>query len=152
MRAVLNLGMLLTDSERAKELRSRLLSIVLDVVSERAGGQTKYINQRDDGYLPAAFQEENYRRLFTDALDNYVEGNKWKYARFTNLIYQSVFHENAAEYKKILNLASKDNVRETMYAEVLTLISSFESGLAHELERKSLEVQRKLSQKRLKIY
>ncbi|CAM5199330.1 hypothetical protein OURE66S_01597 [Oligella ureolytica] len=147
LRAVLNLGMLLTDSERAKELRSRLLSIVLDVVSERAGGQTKYINQRDDGYLPAAFQEENYRRLFTDALDNYVEGNKWKYARFTNLIYQSVFHENAAEYKKILNLASKDNVRETMYAEVLTLISSFESGLAHELERKSLEVQRKLSQK-----
>ena len=125
-RAILNLGMLLTESDRAKELRSRVLDIVIDVLAERAGGRTKFINQRDQDYLMAAFQEENYRKQFTDALDKYVDGNKWKCSRFTNLIYQSIFHENAAEYKKILKLAEKDKIRETMYSEVLTLIASFE--------------------------
>ncbi|MBV1790600.1 DNA-binding protein [Marinobacterium sp. D7] len=146
-RAVLNLGMLLTESEPAKRLRSRLLDIVLDVMAERTGGHTKFINQRDGNYLLAAFQEENYRRQFTDALDEYVEGNHWKYARFTNLIYQSIFHENATEYKKVLNLAAKDKIRETMYSEVLNLIASFESGIAHELEIASKAKDRKLTQK-----
>lgn len=150
-RAILNLGMLLTDSERAKELRSRVLDIVIDVLAERAGGHTKYINQRDQDYLMAAFQEENYRKQFTDALDKYVDGNKWKYGRFTNLIYQSIFHENAAEYKKILKLAEKDKIRETMYSEVLTLIASFESGIAHELERQSVSLGRPLTQKEAEL-
>lgn len=146
-RAVLNLGMLLTESEPARQLRSRLLDIVLDVMAERAGGHTKFINQRDENYLLSALQEENYRRQFTDALDSYVEGNHWKYARFTNVIYQSIFHENAAEYKKILNLAAKTNIRETLYSEVLNLIASFESGIAHELEQASQAKGRKLTQK-----
>ncbi|BCV51745.1 DNA-binding protein [Shewanella algae] len=150
-RAILNLGMLLTDSERAKELRSRVLDIVIDVLAERAGGHTKFINQRDQDYLMAAFQEENYRKQFTDALDKYVDGNKWKYGRFTNLIYQSIFHENAAEYKKILKLAEKDKIRETMYSEVLTLIASFESGIAHELERQSTSQGRPLTQKEAEL-
>ncbi|MCF7971506.1 MAG: DNA-binding protein [Methylococcaceae bacterium] len=146
-RAVLNLGMLLTESEPARQLRSRLLDIVLDVMAERAGGHTKFINQRDENYLLATFQEENYRRQFTDALDSCVEGNSWKYARFTNLIYQSIFHENAAEYKKVLNLAAKANIRETLYSEVLNLIASFESGIAHELEQASEKKGCKLTQK-----
>jgi hypothetical protein len=146
-RAVLNIGMLLTESEPARLLRSRLLDIVLDVMAERAGGHTKFINQRDENYLPSALQEENYRRQFTDALDSYVEGNHWKYARFTNLIYQSIFHENATEYKKVLNLAAKTNIRETLYSEVLILIASFESGISHELEKASTTQGRKLTQK-----
>lgn len=150
-RAILNLSMLLTDSERAKELRSRVLDIVIDVLAERAGGHTKYINQRDQDYLMAAFQEENYRKQFTDALDKYIASNKWKYSRFTNLIYQSIFHENAAEYKKILKLAEKDKIRETMYSEVLTLIASFESGIAHELERQSVSLGRPLTQKEAEL-
>ncbi len=146
-RAVLNIGMLLTESEPARLLRSRLLDIVLDVMAERAGGHTRFINQRDENYLISALQEENYRRQFTDALDNYVEGNHWKYARFTNLIYQSIFHENATEYKKVLNLAVKTNIRETLYSEVLNLIASYESGIAHELEQASTNQGRKLTQK-----
>ena len=146
-RAVLNIGMLLTESEPARLLRSRLLDIVLDVMAERAGGHTKFINQRDQNYLVSALQEENYRCQFTDALDKYVEVNKWTYARFTNLIYQSIFHENATEYKKVLNLATKTNIRETLYSEVLDLIASYESGFAHELEQASNKLGRKLSQK-----
>ncbi len=61
-RAVLNIGMLLTESEPARILRSRLLDIVLDVMAERVGGHTKFINQRDENYLVSALQEENYRR------------------------------------------------------------------------------------------
>lgn len=146
-RAVLNLGMLLTESEPAKLLRSRLLDIVLDVMIEKAGGHTKYINQRDEHFLSASFQEDNYRQLFTDALDNYVEGNKWKYGNFTNLIYKCIFQENANEYRKILKLAERDSIRDTMYAEVLTLIASFESGIAYEFELASNKKGDKLSQK-----
>jgi hypothetical protein len=62
-RALLNFGMLLTDSEPARLLRSRLLDIVLDVMAERVAGHTKFINQRDENYLLAAIQEENYRSL-----------------------------------------------------------------------------------------
>lgn len=144
-RAVLNLAMLLTESERAKAIRSRLLDIVMDVLAERTGGHTKYINQRDDRYLTASFQEQSYRKQFTDALDQWVLDHQWKYVRFTNLIYQSIFKENAIEYRKVLKLAAKDSIRETMYAEVLTLIASYESGIPHELEKASTQLGRKLT-------
>ena len=144
-RAVLNLAMLLTESERAKAVRSRLLDIVMDVLAERTGGHTKYINQRDEHYLMASFQEESYRKQFTDALDHFVVEHKWKYVRFTNLIYQCIFRENATEYRKVLKLAAKENIRETMYSEVLTLIASFEAGIAHELELEFKRLERKLS-------
>lgn len=145
-RAVLNFAMLLVESEQAKIIRTRLLDIVIDTLAERAGGHTKYINQRDENYLLASFQEESYRKQFTDALDECVEGNNWKYARFTNLVYQSIFHEDAAEYCKVLNLAQKEKIRDTMYSEVLTLIAGFESGIAHELKQEFSRLGRKLTQ------
>jgi hypothetical protein len=144
-RAVLNLAMLLTESERAKAVRSRLLDIVMDVLAERTGGHTKYINQRDEHYLMASFQEESYRKQFTDALDHFVVEHRWKYVRFTNLIYQCIFRENATEYRQVLKLAAKDSIRDTMYSEVLTLIASLETGLAHELEKEFKRLGRKLS-------
>mgnify|MGYP006329929273 FL=1 len=144
-RAVLNLAMLLTESERAKAVRSRLLDIVMDVLAERTGGHTKYINQRDEHYLMASLQDESYRKQFTDALDHFVVEHQWKYVRFTNLIYQCIFRENATEYRKVLKLAAKENIRETMYSEVLTLIASLETGLAHELEKEFKRLGRKLS-------
>ena len=144
-RAVLNLAMLLTESERAKAVRSRLLDIVMDVLTERTGGHTKYVNQRDEHYLTATFQEQSYRKQFTDALDHFVVEHQWKYVRFTNLIYQCIFRENATEYRKVLKLAAKESIRETMYSEVLTLIASFEAGIAHELEQEFKRLERKLS-------
>jgi hypothetical protein len=50
-RATLNLAMLLTESDRARQIRSRILDIVIDVMAERCGGHTKNINQRDPDYL-----------------------------------------------------------------------------------------------------
>lgn len=144
-RAVLNLAMLLTESEKAKAVRSRLLDIVMDVLAKRSGGHTKFINQRDDQYLMASFQEQSYRQQFTDALDKHIVESQWKYVRFTNLVYQSIFKENAAEYRSVLKLAAKESIRETMYAEVLTLIASYENGFAHELAKESERRGQKLS-------
>lgn len=143
-RALLNLAMLVTESDRAKAIRSRLLDIVLDVVAEKSGGQTRFINQRDADYLPTAFIEESYRKIYTDALRDYLEMGNYKYGVYTDKVYQAVFLENSSEYKRILKLADKDKTRDTMYVEVLKVISSFEHGLAVELKKKSTELGRKL--------
>jgi len=143
-RAVLNLAMLVTESERARVMRSRMLDIVIDVVAEKAGGHTKFINQRDEDYLPAAYVEDSYRKQFTDALRDCLEMGNHKYAIYTDKIYQAVFLEKAVEYKKVLKLASKDNTRDTMYAEVLKAIAGFEHGLAVQLRKESETLGRKL--------
>ncbi len=129
-RAFLNIGMLLTESERAKALRSMILDLVIAKIHEKTGGGTKFINRRDVNYMPAAITEENYRRNLTSAINKYVNGhNTYKYAQITDFIYKAVFKENAKEYKEVLDLDSKDNVRHTLYAEVLLVISSFENGV-----------------------
>lgn len=61
-RAFLNIGMLLTESEKAKQLRTCILDIVIATINGRAGGGTKYINWRDRDYLPTAIKSENYRK------------------------------------------------------------------------------------------
>jgi len=136
-RSLLNLAMLLKESVNAQLLRSKILDIAIDTINERTGGGTKFINRRDANYLPAAIQESNYRKDFTNALSQYVNMGNYKYALFTDKIYQCIFKENAKEYKKILKLAETDNARDTMYAEVLNSIASFETGLAYELKKHS---------------
>jgi hypothetical protein len=143
-RAFLNIGMILTESEKAKLLRAFILDIVLDVINEKLGGNTKYINQREEEFLSSALKEHNYRQEFTNALDQYVEPNKFKYAQLTNKVYKSVFKEDAKEYRQILKLKDKESVRSTMYSEVLDLISSYENGFADFLKKHSEKAKRKL--------
>ena len=50
-RAFLNLAMLVVESDRARTLSWMMLDIVIDTINLRAGGGTKYINQRDEAYL-----------------------------------------------------------------------------------------------------
>ena len=139
-RSFLNIGMLLTESEKAKYVRARILDIVIATINEKTGGGTKYINRRDVDYLPAAIQEENYRKNFTDAIKKYVDGHKtYKYAQITDMVYKAVFREKAKEYKKLLDLSKKDNLRRTLYAEVLKAVSSFENGAAFEIKKKGEE-------------
>lgn len=144
-RAFLNIGMLLTESEKAKTLRGIVLDIVLDTINKRTGGNTKYINQRDEDFILSYYKEESYRKEFTDALKNYISMGNAKYAIYTNKIYQSIFKEHAIEYRQILKLSKKDNVRETLYSEVLDLISSYEFGLGKLIEERYNKQGRKLS-------
>ena len=129
-RAFLNLAMLLAESDKAKVLRQMMLDIVIDLINQKTGGATKYINQRDKDFISASLQEDNYRRQFTDALKRYVEDDRYKYAHFTDKIYISIFKEQASEYKKILDLKASDKVRDTFYSEILDIIAAYECGLA----------------------
>lgn len=139
-RSFLNIGMLLAESEKAKALRSAILDIVIATINEKTGGGTKYINRRDVNYIPAAITEENYRKNFTSAMSQCVAGHKtYKYSQVTDYIYEAVFKENAKEYRNVLSLDSKDNVRHTLYAEVLLVISSFENGVGAAIQQRFKE-------------
>jgi hypothetical protein len=144
-RAFLNVAMLLSDSEKAKQLRSLMLDITIDFINRRTGGNTKYINQRDEDYVINMLRGEDYRKEFTDALRDYVEMGNFKYMVYTDKVYTSIFKENATEYRQILKLERDENVRHTMYSEVLDIISSYEAGFADWLKQKSEELGRKLS-------
>ena len=129
-RSFLNIGMLLTESEKAKQVRSLILDIV----------------RQDSNYIPAAMAEENYRKNFTSAISRYIDAHTTnKYAQATDMIYKAVFKENAREYKAILKLDNTDKPRHTMYAEVLLAISSFENGVAYEIKQSAEKLGRKLS-------
>ena len=150
-RAMLNFSMLLTESERAKAIRSRILDIVIDVVAERAGGHTQFINQRDGDYLPSAYREYSYRKIFTNALDLYLNMGRHKYGIYTNKIYQLVFKENAKEYKQILKLAKGDKVRDTFYSEVLKAIASIENGITDDMKNQFDKLGRKITASELDL-
>lgn len=139
-RAFLNVGMLLSESEKAKQVRSLILDIVIATINEKSGGGTKYINRRDASYIPSAIAEINYRKSLTSAINQCVDGHKtMKYAQITDYIYKAVFKENAKEYREILKLKDNDKPRETMYSEVLLLIAAFENGVGYEIQEQFKE-------------
>lgn len=144
-RAFLNIAMLLSESDKARALRQLMLDIVIDLINRKTGGGTKYINQRDKDFVFSSLQEDNYRRHFTDALKNYVEDDRYKYAYFTDLIYVSIFKEKAKEYKKILDLKAGEKARDTFYSEILDIVAAYESGLADALKKESERLERVLS-------
>jgi hypothetical protein len=129
--------MLLSESEKAKQVRSLILDIVIASIHERTGGGTKYINRRDANYIPSAVAEINYRKSLTSAINQCVDGHHtMKYAQITDYIYKAVFKENSKEYREILKLKESDKPRETMYAEVLLMIAAFENGVGYEIRKK----------------
>ena len=137
-RAVLNLAMLLTESEKAKMIRARILDIVIDILTQRAGGKTKYINQRDADYLPAAFQEENHRNDFTSAISRFLDMPSWKY-----------------DYKPLLNdartkMASRDKCfRDALHHKLEHYIQSVpETDFERFLGEKSKELEERILETR----
>ncbi|MCX5819618.1 MAG: DNA-binding protein [Deltaproteobacteria bacterium] len=144
-RAFLNLAMLMVESERAALLRKAILDIVIDTINTRTGGGTKYINQRDEDFLHSWFEEEDYRKQFTDALCNFVDMGNFKYPLYTDKIYVSIFREKAQEYRKVLRLHEKDKVRDTFYAEILDLVASYECGFADVMSKAFTEKRCKLT-------
>ena len=142
-KAFLNIAMLLTESEQARKIRSKILNVV--VSTNLKAGDRLYINQRDEYYLPAAYREEKYSEGFELALQNYIESKPWKKKKCIDAIYKVIFKEHAAEYKKILNLKPADNEVETFYSELLTLIASFKAGLPNEFKKISENTKRQLT-------
>lgn len=149
-KSFINLGLLLKESERARILRRTILDLVIDVVSAKAGGNTKYINHQDESYIMSLYLGEGYREQFKNALINYVQGGNSKIATYTNEIYKTIFKERAQDYKDLLSLEKNENVRDTMYTEVITTISMFETGLAYEIEKKAKLKKGKLNHEEVK--
>ena len=129
-KAFLNAGMILKGSNKARQVRQLLLDMTILIIHERTGGNTKYINQRDENFLPSLFKNENYNSKFRRALTDFVDMGSGKFPKFNNLVYKTVFKESAQKYKEILELGRNDKTRDTMYSEVLNAISSVENGIA----------------------
>ncbi|PCS02934.1 hypothetical protein RU85_GL001432 [Lactococcus garvieae] len=144
-KTVLNFSMLLKTSDKAREVRSKILDITVEVLENKTSNSTKYVNQRDKEYIPHAQREAVERKKFTNSLKDYINMGNYKYAYFTNEVYKAIFRERAQEYKNLLKLTSKENIRNTLYSEVLLIIASFEAGLASEFEKNSLALGRGLS-------
>ncbi len=144
-KAFLNAGMLLKGSDRAQQIRQLLLDATISIINEKTGGNPKYINQRDENFLPSLFNNENYNKRFKRVLSDYVDMGSGKFPKFNNLVYKTVFKESAQKYKEILDLGVKDKTRDTMYSEVLNAISSVENGVASLIEQESSRLGRKLT-------
>jgi len=136
-RSLLNLAMLLRESEQAHLLRNFILDITIDIINEKAGGGTKYINKRDRNFIESYFIEANYHKNFTDAL------------RDTNKIYILIFQEKASEYRKILKMKNNENVRGTFYSEILDLISTLENAITIQMKNSYESKKRRLYQTEL---
>ena len=145
-RAFINLAMLLTKSERAREIRSLTLDIVIDTINKRTGGNTKYINQRDEDFVFNLLYNKDYHKEMVFALRDCVDLGNIKYLLYNDKVYRSVFKEDADEYRKVLKLSNEDDERHTMYSEILDLIASYEAGFADELRKEYVRLGRKLTQ------
>ena len=102
-RAFLDIAMLLTRSETARQVRSLILDIVIDTINKRTGGSTKYINQRDEEFLLSLLSNSDYRKEFVDALTQYIDLGKVKYLIYTNKIYYEAGYadELKKEYERL---------------------------------------------------
>lgn len=145
-RAFINLAMLLTKSERAREIRSLVLDIVIDTINKRTGGNTKYINQRDEDFVFNLLNNKDYHKEMVFALRDCVDLGNIKYLLYNDKVYRSIFKEDADEYRKVLKLSNEDDERHTMYSEILDLIASYEAGFADELRKEYVRLGRKLTQ------
>lgn len=144
-KTVLNFGMLLKTSEKARLIRTKVLDVTIEVLENKTSKNTKFINQRDKDYLSQAQREAIERKKFTNAIKEYIDMGNYKYAYFTNEVYKAIFKERTQEYKKLLDLSKNDNARHTMYSEVLVIIASFESGLSDEFKNESVRLGRKIT-------
>ena len=144
-RSFLNIGMLLSESEKAKQVRNLILDVVISTINERSGGGTKYINRRDVNYLTSAIEEINYHKIFTNAIYNFVEGDVFKFRVITDSIYKATFKENSKEYIEILQLKPNERAKSTMYSEILLMLSAFENAVGCEIEKLFNLNNRKLS-------
>ena len=120
-RAILRLGMLLTESEVAKTVRNYLLN--LEEVAEP--GQKEWSLQRELGKLR--------RRTMTDAIRDYIEespNKHWQYKHFTDLVYRKAFGKSAKELRLEMCVKDNDQVRDNLTAEELELLEKAEVFVA----------------------
>ena len=135
-RAVLRIGMLLTESPVASMVRNYLLT--LEEVSTTE--QKEWSLQRE--------LSKAKRRTMTDAIRDYIaeSPNKhWQYKHFTDLVYRKAFGKSAKELRLEMCVKGNDQVRDNLTSgelEVLEKAEVFVAGLVmagygyHEIKAK----------------
>lgn len=142
---------MLENNEAGKQVRKHFIRVEENFkkVMAIALKDPKFVNQLSQDFQETRSETKEYRKDFTDSIKDYVEIKH--YGTYTDMLYQFLFAERAKEYRGLLNLAKKDLVRNTMYEEILFIIGSFETGLAGEVEKKSKEKGKPLTQEEFTI-
>lgn len=117
-RAMLRIGMLLTTSCVAKQVRTHLLNCEEEVSQERQ----KWIAQREAGKID--------RKRMTTAISNYIpeSPNKhWKYPEYTNMVYKVLFLKDAKTMRNERGFKKNDALRDSFTGNELILVDEAET-------------------------
>ncbi|CAG7839967.1 hypothetical protein CLOHAE12215_01383 [Clostridium haemolyticum] len=117
-RAMLRIGMLLTTSSIAKEVRSYLLNLEEIATQE----QKEWAIKREAGKIE--------RKRMTTAIKDYIPDTphkKFAYPNYTNMIYKILFNKKASELRKVKNVENNDLLRDSFKKEELKLVSEAET-------------------------
>ena len=120
-RAILRVGMLLTDSDIASTVRNYLLN--LEEIAD--AGQKDWSLQRELGKLR--------RRTMTDAIRDYIADtpNKhWKYKHFTDLVYKTALGISAKELRFERCARDNDQLRDKISKQELEAVEKAEVFVA----------------------
>jgi hypothetical protein len=117
-RGLLRIGMLLTESEVARSVRSYLLNVEQIASKEqRAWSMEREVSKRE-------------RRRLTDAVQTFGDGNTFAYANYTNLVYRVLFDTDAPGLRKLYELDSDENIRGAFSTEDLRSVVDVETAIS----------------------
>ena len=117
-RAMLRIGMLLTTSPIAKQVRNSLL----DSEESLTEKQKKWIAKREAGIID--------RKRMTTAIANYVPDSpnkKFAYPNYTNLIYKCIFGKNAKQMREERGFSKNEALRDSFKGEELQMVDEAET-------------------------
>ncbi len=117
-RGLLRIGMLLTESEVARSVRSYLLNVEQIASKE----QRAWALYREVSKLE--------RRRLTDSVQTFGDGSPFEYARFTNLAYHVVFDTDAVGLRKLYGLGPDENIRDAFSTEDLRSVVDVETAIS----------------------
>lgn len=117
-RGLLRIGMLLTESEVARSVRSYLLNVEQIASKEqRAWSMEREVSKRE-------------RRRLTDAVQTFGDGNTFAYANYTNLVYRVLFDTDAPGLRKLYGLDRDENIRDAFSTEDLRSVVDVETAIS----------------------
>ena len=114
-RAFLNMAMLLSESDEASFIRSRMLDILIDITLERENGRVRYLNRHIQRLFNLVYTKHySCSGAFKDAVDRYVESSLSAYQDATgkdiqlstachyDKIYELIFDNKHKQYRQYL--------------------------------------------------
>ena len=117
-KAMLRIGMLLTTSPIAKQVRNYLLECEEKTSQENQ----KWIAQREAGKID--------RKRMTTAIANYIPNSpnkKWKYPEYTNIVYQVLFNKTAKQMREERGFSKNDALRDSFSGQELKDVDEAET-------------------------